>query len=443
MKRLYDNKFNKSLREKLNNGNNLYNSLKYEDLLILEDKLNSIMISLNEEKIIYNDCFEFWNYFFNSSFYENLNLFYSNYDNEYKNMFKMSINYILISIMLSYDISFDKNKLNKISPLFREMLEFSHKLLIIIYDYILNIIPYTKNNIWINKLSAKIEKIKSWDEPDSYLVESEKNSEKEKLNLNINFISKKIYYILDKYPSKNSEKIKFNFFRSKIQNKTLQEINKFFLDNIFHEKDIKYSILAYNFLKFGGKAEIPNPPFLNFRKSKKYFLICDIDETLFHFKITEEDEEQGILKIRPGVFQLIEEIRQYYEIILFSEADKDYIDLIINAIGNERFLYDYILCRNYISIEANEFVKDINNIGTPLDRTIIIDNMPQNFRKNKENAIYIKSFFGEENDDKALIDLIPILVNIAKSGKDVRNELGKYKEKIVNKISSNLYKLDK
>ena len=69
--------------------------------------------------------------------------------------------------------------------------------------------------------------------------------------------------------------------------------------------------------------------------------------------------------------------------------------------------------------------------------------MPQNFRKNKENAIYIKSFFGEENDDKALIDLIPILVNIAKSGKDVRNELGKYKEKIVNKISSNLYKRDK
>ena len=181
---------------------------------------------------------------------------------------------------------------------------------------------------------------------------------------------------------------------------------------------------------------------MNFRKSKKYFLICDIDETLFHFKITEEDEEQGILKIRPGVFQLIEEIRQYYEIILFSEADKDYIDLIINAIGNERFLYDYILCRNYISIEANEFVKDINNIGTPLNKTIIIDNMPQNFRKNKENAIYIKSFFGEENDDKALIDLIPILVNIAKSGKDVRNELGRYKEKIVNKISSNLYKHD-
>ena len=66
--------------------------------------------------------------------------------------------------------------------------------------------------------------------------------------------------------------------------------------------------------------------------------------------------------------------------------------------------------------------------------------MPQNFRNHKENSIYIKSFFGDEKDDKALVDLIYILVNIAKSGRDVRKELIKYKEEIMNKISSNLYK---
>ena len=35
--------------------------------------------------------------------------------------------------------------------------------------------------------------------------------------------------------------------------------------------------------------------------------------------------------------------------------------------------------------------------------------MPQNFSFQKENGIYIKSFFGVENDDTALYDLIPIL----------------------------------
>ena len=429
-----------NVEKNYNNKNNLYNSLKYEDLLILDDKLINIEESLNKEKIIANDCFEFWNYFYNNSLYENLNIFYSNYDNEYRNMFKMSINYILLSIILSYDISFEAKKLDKIRPLLLEMLQFSNKLLINIYEYILNIIPYTKSNIWINKISKLIQQTKSLDESDSFFVESEKNIEKEKLNLNINFLSKKIYYILTNYPTKITQRYLSSFFK-KINEKSLEEIYSFFLINIFREKEVKYSILGFNFLRSGETMpNPPTPPFLKFRQSKKYFLICDIDETLFHFKITEEDSEQGVLKIRPGVFQFIEEIRKYYEIILFSEADKEYVDLILEPIVSKRYLYDYILCRDYISIEENNFIKDLNKIGTPLDKTVIMDNMPQNFRKNKENAVYIKSFFGEENDDKALIDLIPVLVNIAKSGKDVRKELIKYKENIVCKISSNLYK---
>ena len=93
-----------------------------------------------------------------------------------------------------------------------------------------------------------------------------------------------------------------------------------------------------------------------------------------------------------------------------------------------------------MSIVGKDFVKDLNKIGRSLDRIIIVDNMPQNFSLHKENAIYIKSFWGVENEDKALIDLIPILISIAKSGRDVRKELVKYKEKIITKISSNIYK---
>ena len=60
-------------------------------MIILEDKIINIIFSLNQEKKIYNDCFEFLNYFFNNSLYDNLNIIYSNYDNEYKTMFKMGI----------------------------------------------------------------------------------------------------------------------------------------------------------------------------------------------------------------------------------------------------------------------------------------------------------------------------------------------------------------
>ena len=414
--------------------------LKYEDLLILEDKLIYIMISLNHDKLIYNECFDYWNFFFNSSFYENIDQIFSNYDSENKNLIKICINSNLMSILLCYDTSFDIERLNKIRPLLLEMLELCHKLLIEIYEFVLNMTKKNyNNNIWVKKINHLINSSKLSEGDETVFIDSSNISEKEKMKYNINFLKQKIYYILSNYPSQSSQNYLMSLFK-KLNEKTYEDINDFFLEYILREKDIKYSVLASTFLK-SGEIISPLPfPYLNYTSPKNYTLVLDIDETLFHFKINEDDEEQGVLKIRPGVFQFIDEIKEYYEIILFSEADKNYIDLITDAVGENRYLYDYVLCREYITIVGQNFIKDLSKIGRPLDKIIIIDNMPQNFSYNKENGIYIKPFWGEENDDKALIDLIPILINIARSGRDVRKELVRYKEKIVTKISSNLYK---
>ena len=65
--------------------------------------------------------------------------------------------------------------------------------------------------------------------------------------------------------------------------------------------------------------------------------------------------------------------------------------------------------------------------------------MPQNFYLQKENGIFIKNYFGQDNEDKALIDLSPILLKIAsKPNNDVRKELKKYREEIFNKITIDL-----
>ena len=416
---------------------NLYD-LKYEDLLILEDKLINIITLLDDEKSIYNECFDYWNFFFNCSLYENINKIIQNCDMDNKNLMKISINSNLMSIILSYDTSFDSEKMDKIRPLLLEMLELCHKLLINTYEFILNMIKNNNSNIWIKKLYHLINSSKLSDGSEIF-IDSNNITEKEKMKYNINFLKQKIYYILHNYPSDASENYLMSLFK-KLNDKSYEDINDFFLEYILREKDIKYSILASTFLK-SGESISPKPyPYLKYTSPKNYTLILDIDETLFHFKINEDDDEQGVLKIRPGVFQFIDEIKEYYEIILFSEAEESYIELITEAIGENRYLYDYILCRDYVTIVGQNFVKELSKIGRPLDKIIIIDNMPQNFSYNKENSIYIKSFWGEENDDKALIDLIPILINIARSGKDVRKELVKYKEKIVTKISSNIYK---
>lgn len=414
-------------------------NLKYEDLLLLEDKLNNIIFSLNEERLISNECFDYWNLFFNCSLYENLEQILSSFDSDIKNLIKISLNYNLMSIIVSYNISFDQEVLNRIRPLLSEMLELCNKLLIMIFEYIINI-SKINYNIWIKKINNLIQNLKSYDDSDTMLISSGQNklSQKDKMNYNINFLMQKIYYILSNYPSNSSTQL-INLFK-KIKTKTYDEINNFFREYILREKGLKYSILATTFLRAGEVLPNKSAPYLTYRSPKKYTLVLDIDETLFHFRINEENDEQGVLKIRPGVFQFIDEIKEYYEIILFSEAERGYIDLLTEAIGENRYLYDCVLCRDYMSIVGKDFVKDLNKMGRSLDRVIIVDNMPQNFSLHKENAIYIKSFWGVENDDKALIDLIPILISIAKSGRDARKELVKYKEKIITKISSNIYK---
>ena len=84
------------------------------------------------------------------------------------------------------------------------------------------------------------------------------------------------------------------------------------------------------------------------------------------------------------------------------------------------------------------YLKDLSKIGRPLDSVIIVDNNLENFKIHKENGIYIKSFWGENNEDNALYNLTNILVKIAKEKIDVRDGLRNLRDEIIFKISGNL-----
>jgi TFIIF-interacting CTD phosphatase-like protein len=76
-------------------------------------------------------------------------------------------------------------------------------------------------------------------------------------------------------------------------------------------------------------------------------------------------------------------------------------------------------------------VKDLSRLNRDLARTIIIDNSPESYVLQPENAIPIKSFFGD-NNDTSLLDLIPFLKDIVnKDVSDVRSVLKKCHLKVV------------
>jgi CTD small phosphatase-like protein 2 len=51
--------------------------------------------------------------------------------------------------------------------------------------------------------------------------------------------------------------------------------------------------------------------------------------------------------------------------------------------------------RQHASPEGMVFVKDLSRIGRPLNKTIIVDNVAENFMKQPDNGIFIKSWFDD------------------------------------------------
>jgi Dullard-like phosphatase family protein len=181
----------------------------------------------------------------------------------------------------------------------------------------------------------------------------------------------------------------------------------------------------------------PSIPFLNFPQKKLYTLVMDLDETMSSFKFTDVKTGTGILYLRPNLENFLEVIKDYYEIIPFTSASRDYADIALDLIEkNERKKYfEKRLYREHTTQFGKKYIKDLSKLGRDLSKVIIVDNLSQCFKLNTENGILINSFFGEDENDKALIELQKILIKIYYDSDDVRKGLIKYKYDIFNKIS--------
>jgi len=410
-----------------NQNQNNFNSINIEDIIILQEKLKDIIIALNKTKIMANECFEFWNFYYNCSIYCQLEKLFTNPFES--NTVRISINYLLFSIMICYDYSFENDILLESYSMLLNLIKINYKNLMIICEHILNKISNESlNNIWVKKLKNIINSYKEIEN-----IQINNMSLVESINYNTNIIIKNLYIILRNYKTKRNDCLS-NFVNILIE-ETYEQINIFFRDYILRTNNLNGSILASVYLRNNSNFSTLPSPYVRTKNNKEFSLVLDLDETLVHFKEKMEGEVGGILRIRPGLKEFLDEVGKYYELIIFTTATQDYADSLIDAIEEDKIYFDHRLYRGHAVIIDNDFVKDLNRIGRPLDKIIIVDNMPQNFRLQKDNGIMIKAFWGEENYDRALFDLIKILVNIAKEGGDLRKGLEKYKDEILKKVS--------
>ena len=174
-----------------------------------------------------------------------------------------------------------------------------------------------------------------------------------------------------------------------------------------------------------------NTPLIPFSPDKPYTLVINLDDILVFVP-----KGTNTIYLRPGLREFLDNISQYYELIVFSSGIKDYAEQIINFIEIDEKYFDYRLYRQNNNYFNEKNYKDIKKLGRDLKKTIIIDNENDNI----ENKIVVNNFIinddCDEINDRVLYNLSNILIKIGNDEPDdIRVFLRKNRNEINNIIS--------
>ena len=471
------------------------NKINIEIFYALISKIEEIVNKINNYEHCYHECNDFILFFFENELYES-------FINSFKiaNNKNMIINIIKVEILcffLYYDSSFYKNYIQA-GILFKTIFNLLNKNFLILALYIMNnyikISSYnTFNKSLFNDLSKYIKK-----ELNQSISAQEIYNENVVINLiKQNYIQINNYYQmiinnLDNYNitknhnyknMKNNDIYKFPQSLSLDLNKLninvkSKIISNFFFDtfkslNSYNISDLKIFYDSYLKKEFMNKENNNNlkRKVINYQKYKngyfrllnnnirlnkniknylppikplyKYSLIINLD-TLIYVQNKFYKEKFKITQLRPGLIQFLKEMKQIYELILFSENNFDYISSMLkNFEDDENKYFENILSNYQININSDGSIENLDLLGRNINNIIFIDKVKSPSKINNNNIIYLKPFYGNIKDDKNLIyNLIDILRKIRKDveeNTDIRKSLEKYKYFIFTKITNILF----
>ena len=504
----FNNKANKIYSPKANNlfSTKIKNNLKknksniisfnLNDLNIFEEKINNITLNFNNDNNInyievYNNCYEFINFYKKSSI---KGIFSSFFKDNNKLIIESSINLSLFSLIIIFHLS--KNKL-----LSKDGIKIINNILFLLKINFALYIKKIQLNYKINNTNKNYIYFQSYND---FLINRKIiNLENEiditfKVYQNCKHMTNGIKLIMELYKKINmnyynnfikifnnisiqKENELINYFYTKILKKrntnniislnNNKNNNKKILNDILNNNNIyklqknktnltsgifspkKKSIFENLSIKKGNtsvKISLSNTikrkkkeninkmdmgiaiPYIKIASKKKYTLILDLNKTLAYYN---NEEEKKKIKLRDGLFSFLSMIKTYYELISFSNEPKNITEAIIKEIETEKKYFDYYLNRENCILFENNLVKDISLIGRDISKIIIIDDEENCFKLNKENGIKIADYNGNSNDN-ILFELKKILILIYKKNyDDIRIALKDFSNEIKNKIS--------
>jgi hypothetical protein len=162
----------------------------------------------------------------------------------------------------------------------------------------------------------------------------------------------------------------------------------------------------------------------------------------FNKNVNENKNKKVIL--RPGLIDFLEDIKDIYELIFFSNNSLEYIHTLLKYIENCDKYFRHILSNSQISFNKDGTIKDLNILGRNIKRIIIIDKEQNLFKLNSENenVIYVKPFYGDISNDRNILsnlnDVLKKIRNDIEDNNNIKISLRKHKLEIFTKISTQL-----
>ncbi|HNW50693.1 MAG TPA: HAD family hydrolase [Prolixibacteraceae bacterium] len=173
----------------------------------------------------------------------------------------------------------------------------------------------------------------------------------------------------------------------------------------------------------------------------KILLILDLDETLIH-SFEEKPEEGFDFRIfhyfvvkRPYLDQFLDECSRDFRLAVWSSSSDDYAERMVEKIfppgikpafvwGRSKATFrpvngsDDFSCQGFSHYDFVKRLRKIKPLGYSLERTLMVDDTPHKLIENYGNAIYIKEFNGEKDDEELLF-----LLNYLQTIKECPNVL--------------------
>ena len=468
------------INKNINNNITIKNENKINNIIVKENQINKEI----DEKIM-EIHFKLWEIMINTELHSENKLGLGNQIKKILNLMEtdfvpnnLNNNKIILDIFMQNQLNFTYNKIIKIFFILITYIKFLlldfnfettiksniKRLVSLINENFLLILShqvFIKEPLQENNSCANLQK--DFIESYSKIIKQKKfkKNYKEQLTTFCNNINKNLEIVISTVKQFSNNFFKIGYFNPihnifldifrLIDNYKVEDIANIIINNVLYfilkssqndKKNYAPKLVSFtpgtNPLAALGFINVPSPFLKKLPpeiETSTYTLVLDLDETLVHFFYTPSG---GTFLIRPFCSQFLEEMAKIFEIVIFTAALKDYADSILDILDPNKILINYRLYRHHTSLSGITFCKDLSKIGRDLSRTLIIDNLADNFKLQPSNGILIGTWIDDMKDTQ-LNDLGKILkILVSKKPNDVRPIIKKFKEDMNKKMRNNM-----